>query len=214
MTGKIYCISNDINDKLYIGKTTYPTIQERFSLHCRDSRKIVYEKRPLYNAMKKYGIEHFNISLIEECDLDILEDREQYWIEYYDSYYNGYNATKGGDGKMLYDYELFIDDFCQEKMLVNEIANKYGCDPNTVTKALHLAQINGRENAINRSKNPVCQYDKNGLFIRSFESQRDAARYLIQLGHKGSITSITTNIGRALKGQRKTAEGYIWKRFE
>ena len=214
MTGKIYCISNNINNKLYIGKTTYPTIQERFLEHCKDSKKITHEKRPLYNAMKEYGIEHFSISLIEECDLNVLGDREQYWIEFYDSYYNGYNATKGGDGKLLYDYELFVNDFLQEKMLVNEIANKYGCSSQTVTKALHLAQIEGNKNAINRSKNPVCQYTKNGEFIRSFESQRDAARYLIELGHKGSISSIATNIGRVLVGKRKTAEGYIWKRFE
>lgn len=39
MTGKIYCISNSINDKLYIGKTTYSTIEQRFKEHCLDSKK-------------------------------------------------------------------------------------------------------------------------------------------------------------------------------
>ena len=43
MTGKIYCISNNINDKLYIGKTTYPTIEERFKEHCIDCKKIKSE---------------------------------------------------------------------------------------------------------------------------------------------------------------------------
>lgn len=96
-------------------------------------------------------------------------------------------------------------------MLVNEIANKYGCDRHTVTKALQINNVDGKINSINRLKHKVYQYDKENNFIQSFDSQRDAARYLIENGHKGSITSIATNIGRVVKGQRKSAEGYIWK---
>lgn len=213
MTGKIYCISNDINDKVYIGKTTYPTIEQRFQEHCKDSYKSNREKRPLYNAMRAHGHQHFTISLIEECELAELESREQYWIDFYDAYYSGYNATKGGDGKLLYDYGLFVEDY-QSGMLVMEIANKYGCDSGTVTKALQLNGIDGHTNAINRSKTKINQYDKQGNFIQTFESQRDAARYLISQGHNGSITTITTNIGRVLKGTRKTADGFIWKYAE
>jgi hypothetical protein len=33
---------------------------------------------------------------IEECNNDLLNDRERYWINYYDSYKNGYNNTYGG----------------------------------------------------------------------------------------------------------------------
>lgn len=210
MAGKIYCISNKINNKLYIGKTTYATIEQRFKEHCRDCKRIIYEKRPLYSAMNKYGIENFEISLIEEVELSQLEKREQYWIEYYDSYHNGYNATLGGDGRILYDYNLFIEDY-NKGMLVKEIAEKHGCDAGTVTKALHSCGINSRSNSINLQKHKINQYTKDNEFIQSFESQREAARYLIAAGHNGSITSITTNIGRALKGQRKTAEGFIWR---
>lgn len=211
MTGKIYCISNNINNNLYIGKTTYPNIETRFKEHQRDSRKEKCKDRPLYRAINKYGFENFTISLIDECDIRELEAREQYWIDYYDTYNNGYNATKGGDGRVLYDYDLFIEDYLSG-MLVIEIANKHGCGPDIITKALHLAGIDGHTNKINRSKNPVDQYDKNDNFIQSFESQRAAARYLISQGSKGNITSITNNIGRVLKGTRKTAEGFIWKK--
>lgn len=210
MTGKIYYISNDINDKLYVGKTVRPTLNERFTEHRKDSLKIGKEKRPLYRAMRKYGGEHFSIHLIEECEISKLAEREQYWIDYYNAYHNGYNATLGGDGAILYDYALFVEDY-QEGMLIIEIAEKHGCSPDTVTNALKLANIDGHKNAIDRSKHKVYQYDKNNTFIQSFESQRDAARYLISKGHKGTITSIATNIGRVLKGQRKTAEGFVWK---
>ena len=51
----IYVIKNDINDKVYIGKTQ-KSIQERFKKHIQDSKRKCCEKRPLYNAINKYGI--------------------------------------------------------------------------------------------------------------------------------------------------------------
>lgn len=209
ITGYIYCISNDINNNKYVGKTIR-SIKERFQEHCRDFRKYECEKRPLYSAMKKYGTEHFFVEQLEEVEISKLEEREQYWINKLDTYNNGYNATIGGDGKILYDYDLFVQDY-NNGMLVKEIAEKYGCDVHTVIVALQAANINGNQNRIKRISHSIKQFDKQGNFIQQFNSQNDAARYLIEQGHKGSRTSICTNIGRVLKGQRKTAEGYIWK---
>lgn len=76
----IYKIENDINGKLYIGKTEF-SIEKRFKQHCSDAFKDRCEKRPLYAAMRKYGVEHFHISLIEETDKP--EERERYWIEFF-----------------------------------------------------------------------------------------------------------------------------------
>lgn len=94
----IYQIINDINNKIYIGKTEF-SIDKRFKEHCSDAFKERNEKRPLYSAMRKYGIEHFHIELIEETDNP--EEREKYWIEQKQSFKNGYNATLGGDGKNI-----------------------------------------------------------------------------------------------------------------
>lgn len=48
--------------------------------------------------MKKYGTEHFHVELVEETDSP--EEREQYWIRFYNCYGStGYNATMGGDSK-------------------------------------------------------------------------------------------------------------------
>ena len=57
--------------------------------------------------MKKYGTEHFHVELVEETDSP--EEREQYWIRFYNCYGStGYNTTMGGDSKRYIDYEEII----------------------------------------------------------------------------------------------------------
>ena len=63
----IYKITTDINQKVYIGKTEQ-TVEKRFKEHCQDYKRKRCEKRPLYSAMKKYGIEHFHVELVEETN--------------------------------------------------------------------------------------------------------------------------------------------------
>jgi group I intron endonuclease len=75
MISRIYKIVNDVNDKIYVGKTT-KSLDIRFKEHISDSTRKTEEKRPLYNAIRKYGAEHFNILLIEECDVSIENERE------------------------------------------------------------------------------------------------------------------------------------------
>lgn len=50
----------------------------------------------LYKAMLKDGVENFSFEVLEECERSALNDRETYWIEFYQSQYHGYNMTKGG----------------------------------------------------------------------------------------------------------------------
>lgn len=93
----IYCITNQINGKRYVGKTTQ-SLEERFREHCKDSIKERCNKRPLYDAMNKYGIENFIIEELEQVeDKNILSEREIFWIKELNTYgSNGYNASKGG----------------------------------------------------------------------------------------------------------------------
>lgn len=88
----IYKIENLINHKVYIGQTNNPT--RRFQEHKakgyeKDSHKI------LYYAFDKYGINNFSFEVIEETEN--FNEREKFWIAYYDSFENGYNMTLGGD---------------------------------------------------------------------------------------------------------------------
>jgi group I intron endonuclease len=73
----IYVITNDINGKQYVGQTS-GSLEKRFKQHINDMNKRSEEKRPLYSAMKKYGIEHFYITLIEECSYKEVDKKEIY----------------------------------------------------------------------------------------------------------------------------------------
>ena len=61
--------------------------------------------------MKKYGIDNFEIKELEYLEEGgkLLSDREIYWIEKLKTFHNGYNATKGGDGSILYDKEKVLE---------------------------------------------------------------------------------------------------------
>lgn len=104
--GKIYIITNDINDKVYIGQTTQ-SLNRRFNGHsCKDATNASHIKR----AINKYGKEHFKIELIEQCPVSKLNEREIYWIKYYNSFEYGYNLTEGGQSSMNnYRLECLID---------------------------------------------------------------------------------------------------------
>lgn len=93
--GYIYKITNDINNKIYIGQTSRD-IDIRFNEHCAETRG----HSKLHNAIQKYGWTHFHIEEIEQVPLNELDKKEIYWINYFDSTNDkkGYNITLGGKG--------------------------------------------------------------------------------------------------------------------
>ena len=96
--GYIYKITNDINNLSYIGQTK-KTVDYRFKEHLRQAKYELKGIRPLthfHSAINKYGATHFHVKTLEQCDDNLLDEREKYWIEYYDTYINGYNSTLGG----------------------------------------------------------------------------------------------------------------------
>lgn len=97
----IYKITNKINNKCYIGKSS--DIDRRWKDHQRlafSSGHKEYNK-VLYQAFRKYGLENFNFEIIEEIEDNyesLSNEKEKYWIQFYNSYQTGYNESLGGDG--------------------------------------------------------------------------------------------------------------------
>ena len=93
----IYKIENINNNKCYIGWTS-KSVDFRWNEHKSDAIKIK-DNRKFYNAIRKYGIDSWNVTTLCEVDSkEIAIKKEIEYIQLYDSYRNGYNATLGGDG--------------------------------------------------------------------------------------------------------------------
>ena len=120
MRGFIYKITNTINGKSYIGQTIQ-NVKERFYQHCATKCSKAVSNMAIHRAIKKYGKSNFTVEVIEEIDFANLNDRERYWIKYYNSYNNGYNSTKGGqDGCKSFkdlDVESIIKEYNTGKSL-------------------------------------------------------------------------------------------------
>lgn len=91
----IYKYQNKINDKIYIGQSV--NIERRYLQHIQDAKNRPEKGTGIDIAINKYGINNFTFEIIEECPVEQLNEREKFWIEYFDSYNNGYNRTIGGD---------------------------------------------------------------------------------------------------------------------
>lgn len=99
--GYIYKITNISNHKMYIGQTTKVRPTDRFSQHKYLSTHPEQEKyiSVLHAAMNKYGVDNFIFEIIQQIDNNLLNEKEIFWINYYNTIVpNGYNLTKGGQG--------------------------------------------------------------------------------------------------------------------
>lgn len=210
----IYQITNDINGKVYIGKTER-TIEERWLEHQWNRDKENCKNRPLYRAMNKYGIEHFHIEVLEETNEP--EIREIYWIEQKRSFKYGYNATLGGDGKKYIDYDIVIATY-KELQSLNETAKVLNICTDTVHNILiaNKIQIKSSKDVIKEKASiPVHMYSLNNDYIQTFASSHEAARYMIDNELTNcKHSTIRQHISEVCKGRRKTAAKFIWKYSE
>ena len=86
----IYKITNIENQKCYVGQAA--NIADRWKQHIK--RGIGAEaptRNKLYPAMLQYGVENFTFEIIEECPRDKLNDREDYWQDYFGAREFGYS---------------------------------------------------------------------------------------------------------------------------
>ena len=220
----IYKYTNKINGKIYIGQSS--DIIARKSSHRNQSLYGGKDMNcPFHLAIKKYGIDNFDFEIIEECDKSLLNEREQYWIEYYNSYNNGYNATTSGNhceketGRplLLYDYDgNFIKEIHNIAATARELGVSYGTVYGVLEgdrKSTKNFQIKYKETddfpkkiAPYKSRQGgayiVLQLDKNDNILNEYKSVNEAAR---QTGCDSSA------ISKVCRGKLRTTGGFKWK---
>lgn len=199
----IYKIQNLINGKVYIGQSI--DISRRWAQHryaTKNPQSIDYNSA-LYEAMRKYGIENFQFSILEICLKEELDQKEQFWIKQYHSYINdpecnGYNLTIGGQGmpKGLTKIQQQIKDLWNEGYTTSQIGEKVGKGYREVQHFLKLNEPNysleqsrKRQNNLQANDRKVNLYDKNGNYVQTFNGTYDAAEKL-NVGYSSILQSI------------------------
>lgn len=136
MKYEVYKISNDINDKLYIGITSCG-ISVRFKQHSKAESYIG-------NVIRKHGVEHFKIEVIDVAETrEEVMEKEMYWIDYYNSFKKGYNLTIGGEGASLnYKIEIKLNDKQKNFITYVEKENKKPIDVNNGAAMIKMGLIN------------------------------------------------------------------------
>ena len=213
--GYIYCITNKLNNKKYVGKTT-TNVEKRWEEHCSDCMKNRCNKRPLYDAMNKYGIENFIIETLQECEEDVLAEVEIFWIEKLNTYNFGYNATLGGDGSILFDYDK-IEEVYRKGGSLKQTADEIGCCADTVAKVIHSRNIPINKVYLGNTKLPkkVKMSSLDGTFLMLFESYADAAKWLVENNFAKTYNGgVRQKIGLCVERKLKTAYKHLWDSFE
>ena len=211
--GFIYKITNNINQKSYIGKTER-SIQVRYKEHLRHKD---YLDLPLYRAFNKYGIENFSVSQIEECNNKDLDNREIYWINFYQTYKNGYNCTGGGEGGVK-TYEEDIDEIIQRykngerlDLLCKEFHHDYtSIKPHLEKRGIIIDTHAGPKKLSKKIAKINPQTNK---IIKIYQSISEAARAMNNEHPEVSVRGYITGISRSQK-KKYIYKNFLWKIIE
>ena len=98
----IYKITNTVTGDFYIGSSK--NIKQRWASHKKPSTWNRYSNNPLYQDMQKYGIDKFELQILEEVEVDKLKEKEQQFIETLKPTYNDRKAN-GWDFERYKEYE-------------------------------------------------------------------------------------------------------------
>lgn len=223
MNGYIYIIKNTINDKAYIGQTSR-TIQARFQQHINAALRNETDGMIIYNAIRKYGADKFYVEEVERVNIDLLNEKEKYWIQYYNTLTpNGYNIREGGEDcgrKEVYQIDLNTNEIINTFPSATAAAEQYNLDISHLTKTCrhekgfrscggfkwsyaynyspeYIDNINPKIN-----ERQVCQIDINtGEVIKIWDNMRQAGL---------ALNICSSSINGCITGRYKSAGGFQW----
>lgn len=217
----VYKITNKINGKIYIGQTVR-SLEKRWSCHCSASSKCLAISR----AIQKYGKDNFSIEVIDTAtSKNELNEKEKYWIAYYDSVNCGYNCTYGGDGVVATDeVKRKISLANTGRKLSKESRRKLSIKKRDLYKDKNNHPRYGKK--LNEEQRKRLSEAHIG-FVMKEETKRKISeaegKKVINIDTGKVFNSILeakkyyrlkgNHIGEVCKGKRKTCGGYHWKYY-
>ena len=175
MKKDIYIIKNSINNKVYIGQSK--NAAERWLSHIYNATyeaKIDKDTQVIHKAMIKYGVDKFHYEILE-YQIENYDEREKYWIRFYDSQVpNGYNVSPGGNGNGVGTESVnsvfkdearlleCISEISSSKKTFANIAKKFGCSQEVIS-AINLGNRYKKDNLIYPLRNTDNRYSYSTL---------------------------------------------------
>lgn len=215
--GFIYKITSPTG-RLYIGKTKH--LQRRINTYkYKITNDTGWKNAKIMNSLKKYGWDAHIFEIIEECENELLNDREKFWIKKLDTYCvennKNMNMSRGGEegGRVwMFDVErrkkqserftgvggpFYGKKHTEEnKRKQSERAKKQAIERGTKIPEW------GAEKGRNIIRRPVLCYDSNGIFLKEFTCGSQASKEM-KLDH--------TSISMVCNLKRSNVGGFIFR---
>lgn len=142
----IYMFKNLLNNAVYIGQSSniYKRVNSHHLYEYKNENNGCYYTK-FYSALRKYGLDNFEVFLLEECDIEKLNEREIYYISKFNSYNHGYNSTLGGQSL---SENLFSKETEQKRAQTREKNSSLKSDKHPRAKLTNQEVINIRQRYI------------------------------------------------------------------
>lgn len=232
----VYLMVNPIGQK-YVGATCD---YERRLAQYRAKTGVKYQKL-IKESIDKYGFVNHSFSVIEDCGIDSLHEREVFWIKEYGTYchlgFNGLNMTLGGmgtrghimsdgqkkliselNGKSVYQYDIY-GNFLKKFKSITSAAIETGADVTSISLSINNHVRNSRSSGGFQWSNIYVERmshlrykDNRNQKIDQVLLDGNLVKTFKNIASASDETKIDdTNICRCVNGERKTAGGFMWK---
>lgn len=221
----IYKIENKLTNEKYIGQSIH--IQQRFKEHLKGNKNPLSD---IDQSIQDLGSENFIFDIIEECTPEELNEKEIYWIAFYNTYLGlGYNNTPGGNdtscavkvnempveqyslnGEYITTYKSASE--AGRKLNIEQSNISYCCNNHPRYKhagGYQWKYVNSNKVIIpivgkihSTKKKILGQYTLENILLNIYPSAMEAERQT-GINHR--------HISEVCNNQRKTAGNYHWK---
>lgn len=207
----IYCITNKMNNKKYVGQTVN-SLEVRYAEHCRDKARTVGK------AIKKYGRENFSVEQLDVAtNIAELNEKEIYWIAHIGTLApNGYNLCYGGGNTKGYKHRMES----RERMGATKKRTKvvqgknnpfYGKRHTDETRKKMSEKWQSGERVMTEEHKDKMRKAQHTRGVRNKTTGEEFTSVKLA-AEKYNLKD--THISRVCKGKRKRTGGYEWENIQ